>query len=522
METSFDFSIIPRNQLEFEIYKLEYDKLDENSKLAVEILHNSFYNNNIIEIDYSIKKVCILLKLHKINYKNLPHKYKINELVINTFIDVITEIETKEKNTPFHDEIPDLLFEDNYLPIILIYNKDFIIKLLQIKTCNIFYNYKMNFPESFLLTDFDVNKNALNNECSEPNCYQHNILNDIDQTHYNELFDYFLEKNPNFIRWINELEFDINIEIIEKHILICLDNDPSLHHFLQNKYGLPDDCLTLEYILNLIDKNVDLDCIAIPLHLETLEIYTRAVSNNGLNIRYVPQQFINDELIQIAITRTSLANLVIPIEYIQEVNLDYIFDSINIEDFQKLCLYTNLKERYSYFSEEQLLIICGANNDITRQKITNIMRSNQDFTLRYVKYRGFTNFFLQSVNINYEILSYMNIDEYEYIHNIDLDKISYMNYLIRTKNTNQIKNFISYTNDLPIDMMYELVLLDKIFIIYFEEKYWDGKIITKYEEYLIRNSKNYMYLYVYLRSISIDTKFIQQNILSFLTNNYFF
>ena len=71
-----------------------------------------------------------------------------------------------------------------------------------------------------------------------------------------------------------------------------------------------------------------------------------------------------------------------------------------------------------------------------------------------------------------------------------------------------------------LEMLYDLILLDKSYIIYLEEKYWNGDILYKYEQYKIKNTKNYMYLHMYLRSKSIDSDFISQNILSFLTNNY--
>ncbi len=402
METSFDFSIIPKNQFEYDRFKLEYDKLDEISKLTVEILHNPSFNDDIIEIDYTIEKVCILMRLYEIDYPNLPLRYKISPLIINTFVDVLTQIEKDSDYSVDHEEMPDLFFEDKYLPIILIYNKNFIIRLLQIKACNVFYNYKINHPDSFLLNDYDINKNALNFYCFQPNCNQFHILSDINQTFYDELIDYFFEKAPDVIRWIDDLDsdFGINIEITEKHHRICLDSDPSLHMFIYNRYGLPNDYKTLEHILELIEKDIELELIAIPPELQTADIYTIAVRKNGLNIKYVPEEFINKELVQIAVENTPLANLVIPIEYITDDNLDSIFELINLEQFQKLCLYTCLDQRESYFSEEQLLIVNGPCGSTTKvQKISTLVRSNREFLLKYVKYRGIHNFIIQIVTL---------------------------------------------------------------------------------------------------------------------------
>ncbi len=92
-------------------------------------------------------------------------------------------------------------------------------------------------------------------------------------------------------------------------------------------------------------------------------------------------------------------------------------------------------------------------------------------------------------------------------------------YLIDSRKPDIIRKLITTTN-LPINMMYELVLLDRSFVIYFGEKYWDGQILLRYEQYKIKNSKNYMYLHLYLRSRPIDSAFISQHVLSFLTNNY--
>ena len=246
----------------------------------------------------------------------------------------------------------------------------------------------------------------------------------------------------------------------------------------------------------------------------------RAVSINGLNIKEVPKEFINEELVNLAIQNTPFAKLTVPIEYIKDDNLDSIFDSIDLNYFQKLNLYTNLHKRESYFSVEQLLIIKGPSVNKNLEKISTLVRSNREFLLRYVKYRGIHNFIIELETLidDYEVLSYINIEEYI---NIEvLDKISLMDYLIKTTNKNQIKKLITYTKDMSIDMMYNLVLLDRSYIIYFGEKYWDGKILTKYEQYKIKNSKNYMYLCLYLRSKSIDLTFISHYVLSFLTNNY--
>jgi hypothetical protein len=415
----------------------------------------------------------------------------------------------------------DLFFQEQYLPIILIYNKDFIIKLLQIKACNVFYNYKINFPDSFLLDDIDINKYAATYCCFVETCQQHNILSLINKKFYEESFDYFLEQNPNFIFSVDSFDFGFEIVISEKHLRICLNSRPSLHKIIDYRYGLPRDCKTIEYVMSLIDRNICLNKISIDANIESLELYNKAVEKNGLNIKYVPTQFITDHLVKTALANTKLALLVIPTIYIKYENLDDILEYISMDYFESLNLNEELYWRFPNLSINTKLILEGPINTNNMLEISKLFKSDRNFLLKYVKYRNTLDYCLP-IEIfieDYEILSniYYYYDDYL---DKELDKTSYMKYLIKTNNKDQIKKLITYKIDYTIDMLYDLILLDRSFIIYFDEKYWDGVIFSKYEQYKIKNTKNYMYLYVYLTSRSIDSAFISQNVLSFLTNNY--
>ena len=518
MNSTFDFSILPTNLVEYKIFYTEYNKLDEISQITIERLYNPIYNRDIIQTDKHISIICLMLKLEQIEYKDLPHKFKINPLIIDQFIKTLVNI--REKIYQFPDI--DLIFSPKYLPIILLYNKDFIIKLLQVKICNTFYNYKNNHPNSFLLNDFDINKNALKHFCYETDCNQYNILEDINQTFYTELFDYFLEQNPEYIRCI--LEFDL--DITDEQINICLTNCPSLHSFILDNFETDDKYTTIEYIFNLLDKNINLENIYIPTHIQTPEIYIKAVKKNGLNIKDVPEEFINEELVNMALNNTQLALLVIPIEYIKDKNLNIILDITDCEELSKLQILNYIHKRESYFSEENLLIIKGLHyhNHDWIQKITNLLSTDRNFLIKYIKYRKYFPEILniQSVITDYEILSNMNIDEY--IHIRYLDKIAYLKYLIDIKNYRQINELLPYIyiniNQYTIEMMHTLVKIDKNYIIYFDHKYLDGRILNNYDKYKIINSKNYMLFLIYIRSKLIDLTFINKIVLSFLTNNY--
>ena len=527
-----DFSLFTSSPFQFEQCRDKYHEMSEIDQLTIESLFNPNYNKNIIDIDYPINKVCQYLLSKKFDYKDLPHKYKINQKVIATFIKVLIY---KEKSIEL--SYNDLLFKDQYLPIILIYDKDFIIKLLEIKACNTFHNYKLHYPNSFLLNDFDVNKTAVSLWCQENECDQYKILEDINPNFLPELYHFFLAQNPYFITdddLYNDL--DVEIEVGPTELEILLDNCNSLHKFILERYETPDNkYLTIEYLHNLIEKNVKLSDIYLEEinEIEAYNIFYKSVMKNGLNLKDVPEEFINEELVQLALTNNPLAIIVAPIEYINIEDLNKIFDIIDGELVSSLNIKDELFRKYEYFSEEAQLIIKGPFTDLffdidesKYQKISDLLRDNRKFLLKYVKFRVNNNGLLPVERYieDYEVLTHMIFNDY--IDVVGLDKISYMKYLITNKEYKLINKLLPYIKKFTIAIMYDLILIDKYNMIYFEEKYWDGIAINLYEQYLIKNTKEYMYFYIYLKSkfksTNVDLNFINYNILSFLTINYEF
>lgn len=518
MSYNEDISAIFTSQLNYDKLSPTYFKSNELTQVAFERLFNPTYNKNILEIDYPVKKICCLLKSKKIHYKNLQHKFKINPQIIDTFIKTLID-----NIDLFADD--DLIFSDRYIPSILIYNKDFINKLLQIKACNVFIDYKSNYPDSFLLDDIDINRSALTHYCYDMFCPHNNILKNINSVLLPELFNDFLEKHPRFIRQnVDELIDDLDIDIDNEQIDICLTNCPSLHNFLLTEYELSDEYTTFEYIINLIDKGIHLENIFIPSEIQSPEIYLKAVIKNGLNIGEVPDEFINDELIRIALSNNKFSILQIPDQFIKNKKYDELFDSI--EDVNIL---SNMKfiidKKSSNFSEQNQLIIKGPYTSIYKDKvlcktISDLFKVDRDFLLKYGTFR---NDFSGLLNIeefinDYEVLSLMEINDY--IKYSDLDKSLYLNYLITQNKRKQINELLPYIDNFSIEIMYNLAQIDKNYVIRFHEKYWDGVILNKYEQYLIKNTKKYMYLIAYLKSKSIDYNFIVNNVLTLLTINY--
>ena len=110
---------------------------------------------------------------------------------------------------------------------------------------------------------------------------------------------------------------------------------------------------------------------------------------------------------------------------------------------------------------------------------------------------------------DYEILYYTKMKEFVNIEGFDSH--AFMSYLILKKDYKKIKQLLTLVNNYSIDIIYTIVAVDI---------YWDGVIINKYEEYKIKNTENYMYFLFYLKLKLIDIKFINDNVLKFLTNDY--
>ena len=525
MTTYFDSTIVPENISESKEYERKYYELSIESQRAVEKVFNPEYENNIIETydNYSIDNICILMITYKVEYKQLSHKLRINERIINTFIHVLNELQETESKLSYDD----LLFKDKYIPIVLIYNKEFILRLLKINACGTFSNYKIHYPNSYLLNDFDINKYALHRWCCDPFCLQYNILSDINEIYYEELINEFLEYNS----WAIKSHFDdFEIEYTEERLEICLTKEPSLHNYIGKNYRLPNKYKTIEYITYLIELGIKLNDIYIPLKIRTPELYIKAVNKNGLNLRDVPDKFITSELVKVAVSNTNLALLVAPIDFVKNEDFNGLLEHINYDLLKSLDLCIK-KKHYPYFSIQNRFIINGyvidCNDNGTNKKkqeiISNILKDNRDLLLKYVKLRpdyyckevfSILEYFIE----DYEILYYIKMKEFVAIERFN--KIAFMNYLISKENYTKVKQLLTFMNDYTIDIIYKLVKINVEFIIHFEDKYWDGVLINKYEQYKIKNTTNYMYFLSYLKSKSVETKFINENVLSFLTNNY--
>ncbi len=519
MSICFDLSVPPTNLIESDEYYRQYLLLPNDSQRAIEKLFNPEYENHIIEYydDYSIEKICILMITHKIEYKQLSHKLRINKRIINTFFHVMNDLQKTESKLSYDD----LLFKDQYIPIVLIYNKEFILNLLRINACGTFGNYKNYYPNSYLLNDFDINKYAVHKWCGDPFCLQYNIILDINQIFYEELINEFLEYNPCVIR------STIDIDYTEKQLEICLIKDPSLHNYIGKNFRLPNKYKTNEYIYYLIELGIKLNDIYIPLKLRNIDLYMNAVNKNGLNLKDVPEKFINNELVNAAISNTLFALLVAPLDFCKNKDFNELLEhDINYELLDLLKL-----EYRPYFSIQNRFIIKGYeidcnSNEINKQRreiISNLLKDNRDLLLKYVKMRP--NYYCKEVFSiiqyfieDYEILYYTKMKEFVNIERFN--KNAFMHYLISRKDYVKVKQLLTFMSDYTIDIIYSLVIINIHFVIQFDEKYWDGVIINKYEEYKIKNTTNYIYFLFYLKSKLIETEFINENVLKFLTNDY--
>ena len=508
----FDFSVQPTSQSEYDKFLSEYLKLDEELQLKVELLHNPNYYNKIKQIDNTLQldTILIMMRIGKIDYKNLPHKYRINHKIIDNLIYILSN--NKYVTEMLYD---DWIFETNYIPIIYIYNKDFIIRLLQLKECGIFYVYRENFPNSFLLDDIDINRNALNNYCTDFHCGQHRIINEINQIFRPQLINYMLNLFPTSII---DLQPD---EITEEIIEMCLTNNLNLHKSIQFKYKLPTKYKTIEYIYYLLENKVSLHNIFIPLELSQRHLYLKAVILNGLNLRYVPFEYIDDEFINRAIDNTLLANLIIPITHIT-ADIDKLINIYNANEIKRKGLYEKLYERLNYFSEHNQNIILKMPNQ-------NII-TNRKYILKYLRFNGsypkLKNITTLYINDN-EILDYLSIEDI--INDQSYNNQSYMKYLLNNKFYKRIKeilifmykhNIVSIYSD--IDIIYNIVSSYNNLIIYFNPKYWNGKLLKKYNIYQIKNSTNMILLLLYFRrkKESLDVSFIIDHVISFFTIDY--
>ncbi len=522
MSSKADISAIFTSKINYDNLSPTYFGSDELTQVSFERLFNPTYNNNIVKIDQPIKKICCLLKSKKLHYKNLPHRFKIDPKIINAFINtLIDDIDLFPDN--------DLLFSDGFIPTILIYNKDFINRLLQIKGCNIFLNYKINYPKSFLLDDIDINRSALTHYCYDIFCSHNSILRLIKEEFLPSFFNEFLEQHPHFIMQDVDVLLDgLPIDIDEEQIEICLTKCPSFHRWLLKEYELSEKYTTSEYIISLIDKGIDLKNIYVPDELsETPEIYVIAVLKNGLNIAEVPDDFITPELIKIALSNNKFSLLYIPVgfeEFIVDKNYDELFDSI--EDVKILSkMHDVVRKKSTNFSERNQLIINGPYRFLKKTRsvcktISDLFATDRDFLLKYGTFRDDIGDLLKVEDYinDYEVLSLMDINDY--IKYSCLDKSLYMIYLSTHNKRAQINKLLLFVDKFSIEMMYNLAQIDTNYVIKFPEKYWDGVLLNKYEQHLIKNTKKYMYLLAYIKIRLIDPTFINQNILPFLTTNY--
>jgi len=168
-----------------------------------------------------------------------------------------------------------------------------------------------------------------------------------------------------------------------------------------------------------------------------------------------------------------------------------------------------------YLSQQQNEIYTKSTVDIfNRNNVLLFVKENPRVFINRRLFKEIINKYINDI----EILSHIDIDNILKYYKLINSNILY-NYLINTQRPilyswDKIKN-LDCIQQFTIDMIYNIVVNMNKYIILFDDKYYDCKILNLYALYHVRKQCEYFKLYL-IRNVMYDTSFIFDNVVKFL------
>jgi hypothetical protein len=334
METAFDFSVLPTNELEAQRFIEEYYKLDNNAQITIEKLHK-FYDEDNDDEDEDIQvetfdqmtqeQIIEYLKVHN-NLQCLPHKYRINQIIMYSYLQYIEDTKPIFSNHSYH--IIDI--NVRFLSIVYLIDKKFMIKLIKLGVC-------IDLADSlikslYFINDTDILYEGVKMKCNVMDCYCcGEFFESIKEYRTPELNSHAIKHNPILYKHLESKEIIAANGLVD----ICLQSEPEMHLSIFYNGLLPVIYTTRDYILKIIKEGTKLNYIYIPPELRNdRELYLEAVKTNPHNYADV-RQFIRDEEFILEAFKDPIAVLLAPNKYITKDRMIKLFTLYTICDINK-------------------------------------------------------------------------------------------------------------------------------------------------------------------------------------------
>lgn len=491
---------LPNTIEKYKLFMELYNKLPRDEQIKIEISFNSFYINSEYSNSFFEKSVNLPLKV-LIQLVKYTTEGKINSYIFSCH---------KYRKDQYYalESLKYSLYTIKYIPIVLKLNKEFILRCIyELKTEAIKFIilYRMYVPNSFLLEDIDINIAILY-------CKSHEYgipFNHIHPKYANDnmLIDIGLQ---NCIYNINVIDKQyITEERIEKMFKDHINNS-ELFTILQNY-------LTLERVFNVI-KYAPYNFIDLPKEYMTKEITLMAVNSDGLLLDYADYKFKKDkDVVFMAELNNKLSIIYADESFITNEKILYLCNDANLNFNDQIILDMYIRQLPK---QKQNNLV----NKIKLHKVSELDIFNRNDVLSFVKkiYKNNTNIQIFNKIIN------KYIDDFEILSQIELSTINLCvmidstilyKYILNTKlpilyNLEMII-LLDCIKDFNIEMIYNIVANYNKYLILFDIKYYDCKILNKYAVYYTYKQYKYFKLFL-IRNIFYDSSFLFDNVIKYL------
>jgi hypothetical protein len=243
-------------------------------------------------------------------------------------------------------------------------------------------------------------------------------------------------------------------------------------------------------------------------HKSDIDIIKTAIANNKIAILFADSAYINyDNLIELCTYNKYTYNEIHCIKY----NIKYNTNYLPIE--QKEFLLKQITNSLYQYIEPKVKIF-------NRQQVLSFIKDNH-----YIKCK----WHIKNIDILYREIIFYYKDDVDILVHIDINTVikyntditAYILYRCLLNTKSYIINYWDYLFNFKcliefnIEMIYNTVLSNNIYIILFDEKYYDCRILNLYAVYYAKDKYKYYKLYL-MRSITYDKSFVFDNVINFL------
>lgn len=536
MQTAFDFSVLPTNELEAQKFIEEYYKLDNDAQFEIEksykyyydeifdddVLHN-YYNENMQSETFdqmTQEQILDYLKVHN-NLECLPHKYLINQTIMYRYLQYIEDTNPIFSNYSYH--IIDINVRT--IPIVYLIDKKFMIKLIKLGVCIDLFDSLIR--DIYFINDTDILYEGVKIKCNVMDCdycskffesirtYRTRV---IKKCRTPELNKHAIKHNPILYTYLKPEEIIAADGIVD----ICLQSDPEMHHLIFNDGHLPAIYTTRDYILKIIKEGTRLDYIYIQPELHNdRELYLESVKVNPQNLAFV-RQFIRDEEFISEAFIDPIAVLLAPNKYITKDRMKKLFTLYTISDIKQFGFYSQLEKKMNYYKQQHFSKKRRMDNihnlSIIQNDLSIIDKSliNIEFLIIFIRFNYTRQINYNNIDIIKDIIptnldniiKYFSTNIYLLLQNKDIH-LDIINYCLKQNKhvliACQSKDIIKEDDSIDY-ILYKII-----------NKYWNKEVLRIDSRYKILNSIEYKLLQLYLiRNYKSDSRYIQSSVIDFL------